>query len=200
MLNLPARIYSQAIWDTIKYRTKEYRDCYHFETQMEYPATINEYSANMLRRVAFYFQPRVVAEIGTYIGRSTMALAQGMGHGEIHTCDTGPQLLSEKRWKEEVLTGVFLHQYHATSTVMFGQLTKPVDLFFFDGRIQEADLPLIANLSVPECVYLFDDFEGIEKGVANALLAQQLGGILVLPEPGQTLAMLTKTKIGLTRQ
>lgn len=198
MLEIPARIYSQAIWDTIKYRTKEYRDIYSFDTQMEYPATINEYSANMLRRVAFYFQPRVVAEIGTYIGRSTLAMASGMGHGEIHTCDTGPELFKHDQWE-----GVFIKQYHAISTEMLKAIDKqarPVDMFFFDGRIQQEDLTLIAKLSVPECVYLFDDFEGIEKGVANALLAQQLGGILVLPEPGQTLAMMTRTKIGLTRQ
>ena len=195
MLEIPARIYSQAVWDTIKYRTKEYRDIYRFDTQMEYPATVNEYSANMLRRIAFYFQPRVVAEVGTYIGRSTLALASGMGSGEIHTCDTGPQLCKHDKWE-----GVFIHHYHALSTDMLKAITKPVDLFFFDGRIQQPDLELIAKLAVPECVFLFDDFEGIEKGVANALLAQQLGGILVLPERGETLAMMTRTKIGLTRQ
>jgi predicted O-methyltransferase YrrM len=195
MLEIPARIYSQAIWDTIKYRTKEYRDIYAFDTQMEYPATINEYSANMLRRLAFYFQPRVVAEVGTYIGRSTTALATGMGHGEIHTCDTGPQL-----FKAESVDGVFIKKYHAISTEMLKAIDKPVDLFFFDGRIQPDDLPLIKALAVPECVFLFDDFEGVEKGVANVMLAQQLGGILVLPEPGQTLAMMLRTKIGMTRQ
>ena len=195
MLDIPSRIYSKAIWETIKYRTKEYRDIYSFDTQMEYPGTVGEYTANMLRRLAFYFQPRVVVEVGTYIGRSTHAIAEGMGHGEIHTCDTGPGLLADDSWK-----GVFIHKYHSISTEMLKVIDKPVDLFFFDGRIQPADMEFIKKLAVPECLYLFDDFEGIEKGVCNALMLQPLGGILVLPEEGQTLGMMLRTKMGFSRQ
>jgi hypothetical protein len=57
---------------------------------------------------------------------------------------------------------------------MFSELwhTKKllVDLFFFDGRIQVHDLPLILSMSHKGTVYVFDDYEyteRFEKGMIN---------------------------------
>jgi predicted O-methyltransferase YrrM len=198
MISIPARIYSPIIWETIRYRTKEYRDFFHFDTLMEHPATIGEHTANMLRRIAFFLKPTVVVEIGTYIGRSTLALGYGMTSGEIYTCDSDADKFPHDC--QLLLPEVYIHLHSNTvSTAMLQKLTKPADLFFFDGRIQPADVEHIARLSKPDTTFLFDDFEGVEKGVANALMIQHLGGILVYPEAGQTLGMMIR-KVGFSRQ
>ena len=76
---------------------------------------------------------------------------------------------------------------------MLREIQESVDLFFFDGRIQEEDLAEITRLSKPTTVYVFDDFLGSEKGVANI---RRLGPylsdhILITPSGGpSTLAVL----------
>ena len=49
-----------------------------------------------------------------------------------------------------------------------------VDLFFFDGSLQDSDLKYIAQLSGENTILVVDDFEGIEKGVINCLLLKNL--------------------------
>lgn len=190
---IPARIYSPMIWETIKYRTKEYTG-YKPDDVQDAPATVSRHTAHTLYLMARLFNPKVVVEIGTYIGRSASAIAQGMNDGVIHTCDTDQSRLQHLQWAY-----VGLKTYECISTEMFKKLTEPVDLFFFDGRIQPDDIEHIKRLSKPESIYLFDDFEGVEKGVANAALIQHLGGVLVYPEQGQTLGMMIR-KIGFSRQ
>ena len=49
-----------------------------------------------------------------------------------------------------------------------------VDLFFFDGSLQDSDLKYIAQLSGENTILVVDDFEGIEKGVINCMLLKNL--------------------------
>lgn len=48
-----------------------------------------------------------------------------------------------------------------------------VDLFFFDGRIQLPDLPMILKLSHSKTLYAFDDYMDNEKGTVNVELLRQ---------------------------
>lgn len=196
MISIPARIYSPMIWETIRYRTKEWPDDVSSVVMMEdAPGTVGIYTAFMLKRIARLLKPFTVAEIGTYIGRSMSALAEGMRTGDIYTCDS-----ETNRCHAVQIEDVKIHLHpKTTSTQMFAMMKSQVDLFFFDGRIQPADVEHIQRLSKPDTIYLFDDFEGVEKGVANALMIQHLGGILVYPEQGQTLGMMIR-KVGFTRQ
>jgi hypothetical protein len=61
---------------------------------------------------------------------------------------------------------------------------KKIDLFLIDGRLAPEDLPLLDALMHDKTVFVLDDFEGIEKGVANALLLRQKyqGLLLLAPE------------------
>jgi hypothetical protein len=110
----------------------------------------------LLRAVCRYYRPEVVVEVGTFIGTSTQALRASR---VIYTCDRDNDCVPST---ERVLTHPF-----RTSTEMLREIQEPVDLFFFDGRIQDADIPEILRLSHPRTVFVFDDCNGNEKGVIN---------------------------------
>lgn len=44
------------------------------------------------------------------------------------------------------------------------------DLYFVDGRLAADDIALMTTLGADRAIILLDDFEGTEKGVANALI------------------------------
>ena len=59
-----------------------------------------------------------------------------------------------------------------------------IDFLFIDGRISMQDCEILAQILSEDCIILLDDFEGVEKGVSNALLLRGLlkGHILLQPE------------------
>jgi predicted O-methyltransferase YrrM len=50
---------------------------------------------------------------------------------------------------------------------MLKKLSGEFDLIFLDGRISDDELTSIENLISQKTIIIFDDFEGIEKGVMN---------------------------------
>jgi hypothetical protein len=129
-------------------------------------------SSVSLALLSNYFRPKIVAEVGTFIGRSTYSLAlgpslSGQKAPTIHTCDFSNDIrINFDSTLEEVV------QYpKKSSTEMFqALLDKKIfpDVFLLDGRVQEADIPLLMNLRAENAVFILDDFEGTEKGVYNA--------------------------------
>jgi predicted O-methyltransferase YrrM len=116
--------------------------------------------------------PGVVIEVGTFIGRSTRAMALAMSQCElpsstIYTCDYSNNLEIPSEEK------VTIEQFKQTSsTEMFQTLIArdvKADLVFLDGRLGDTDAKLLASLVKANTIYLLDDFEGIEKGVCNSL-------------------------------
>lgn len=115
----------------------------------------------LLRALCNWRKPKVVVEIGTFIGKSTVALQGDV----IYTCDRDNDCLPST---DRIRT----HPYQ-TSTEMLSKLVAEgvkVDLFFFDGRLADEDIPLVHALSRPDTVYAFDDYyQGpTGKGMANA--------------------------------
>ena len=146
-------------------------------------------TAVYLRALSRFYRPKVVVEVGTFIGTSTHALrASEM----LYTCDRSNDCLPAS-------AGVRTHPY-ATSTDMLRSIAGPVDLFFFDGRLQPHDLVEIDRLSHPHTVYAFDDYVGGEKGMVNvAILApRRPRHLVVTPTPGaaHTLAFMAPTHGG----
>lgn len=146
-----------------------------------------------LQGVAQHFQPRVVAEVGTFIGRSTAAMASVMPKGGvIYTCDASNAITLPELSPEVTVTQF----QRMTSTQMFERLIadqRQVDLFYIDGRVAPEDLKLIPELMHPRTAFVLDDFEGVEKGVSNAMiLLQHLGPgyLLVYPRKGGKTAMI----------
>jgi hypothetical protein len=163
----------------------------HQRFPQETAGSISKSAIIKLYLLARYFRPRVVAEVGTFIGRSTLALGEGGGAGlsALHTCDFSfdafgvpDGFIADFKSAEKI-------HYHAktASTEMFramlNQHRGKVDCFFLDGRLSGEDIEYIKELRHAESVFIIDDFEGVEKGVSNALLLRQTFQDLVLIRP-----------------
>ena len=151
-----------------------------------------------LTATAYYFAPKVIAEVGTFIGRSASAIAQGCAYAQtkpvIHTCDLSNDIdLSDAMpfsWGESELV-----QYRKqSSTQMFKSLADAktqVDWLHLDGRLTDEDMALLPRIVHDRTLYTLDDFEGLEKGVANAQrLLHTLGNVahfLIYPPEQDTL-------------
>ncbi len=119
-----------------------------------------------------YFKPKTVAEVGTFIGKSTFAMACAMdlvhqGGGLIDTCDFSNKI------NLDFATQTRVRQYPMqSSTDMFSAMVaekRKCDVLLLDGRLQNEDFPLLSSVLGPDTVILLDDFEGTEKGVINAI-------------------------------
>lgn len=129
--------------------------------------------AYLLYLVTKFFNAQKVIEVGTFIGRSTLAMAMGIDakrySGEIHTCDSSNNIKIPYKGTTSIV------QYpKQTSTDMFKQLTSTFDFIFLDGRVQPDDLKLLPSLIHKNTVIALDDFEGIEKGVINLINLKKL--------------------------
>ena len=157
--------------------------------------TLTEAEQAELRAITEYFKPSVIAEVGTYIGRSTRALAKGMKKGQVYTCDASNDIKIGDTY------GVWIEQYpKKTSTQMFQDLLqreiKP-DLFYIDGRLSEEDCTLMAQLN-PDAVVVLDDFEGVEKGAFNAMILLATAynqSLLVYPRQNGKTALIVPYKM-----
>jgi hypothetical protein len=166
--------------------------------------TINLEDAFCLFDLVSYFNPKGLAEVGTFIGRSTIAMSYAAEvNTVIHTCDASNDVKLPTFGKAKI------RQYpRKTSTQMFEELItqkfKP-DLFYIDGRLKSDDVALMAKLN-RNAVILLDDFEGVEKGVSNAqllLLSSEFSGhMLIYPRTphGKTAVMLPISMLQLTTQ
>ena len=117
-------------------------------------------------------RPRVVVEVGTYIGRSTKAMALAMDFNStlnamIFTCDASNEL----EIIPEGATRIAQFKRVGSTDMLRALVSEKIqtELVFLDGRISDADALLLSQLATPNTLYLLDDFEGIEKGVCNAL-------------------------------
>lgn len=139
--------------------------------------TIPFESAAYLRAICRFYEPKVIVEIGTFIGTSTHALKAGR---VLYTCDRDNDCVP---LTESIVT----HPYQ-TSTQMLREIQEKVDLFFFDGRLVKEDLQHIERLSHPGTVYVFDDYVEKAKGMANVqMLASYMPGhTLITPSEGRS--------------
>jgi len=162
------------------------------EIEARFPSRTGSISLQSIKTVwllARYFQPGVIVEVGTYIGRSTLAMARGAGDSlrGIFTCD-----MSFDTWKPPTAEDASKIQYFGktSSTDMMKALVgrTQVDMFLLDGRLQNEDLQLISSLRHDRSVFLIDDFEGVEKGVDNALKLRNAFPDLMLLAPPATLS------------
>lgn len=62
-----------------------------------------------------------------------------------------------------------------------------IDTFFIDGRLNNVDIDKISSLKTVDAIFILDDFDGVEKGVLNAVLLRQAFTDLVLVRPRSNL-------------
>ncbi len=140
--------------------------------QAEYnTGSINHSSAFVLYSLCNYFQPSTIAEVGTFVGKSTLSMAraiEGTPNAQIHTCDFSNAI------ELDLQTTVNIVQHKKkSSTQMFTSMKDSglkVDLLAIDGRLTREDLTLIQAITYDQTIVTMDDFEGIEKGIYNAIL------------------------------
>ena len=65
-----------------------------------------------------------------------------------------------------------------------------LDFVFLDGRIAAGDATYLLEIMSPKAVIVLDDYEGVEKGVANAMLFANSKRIFVAPEAGSRMAVM----------
>jgi len=154
--------------------------------------------------IASYFKPKILAEVGTFIGRSTYALAVGSGSDAlIYTCDASNDIPLPDMPTD---SATVIRNPRSSSVEMFNRMladgyANRIDLFFIDGRLTEADLILINKLSHERTVLVLDDFEGIEKGVDNAMLLGNQSHLLIYPRTeGKTALLIPVALLQLTAQ
>jgi predicted O-methyltransferase YrrM len=148
--------------------------------------TIPFESAAYLRALTRFYPVDVAVEIGTFIGTSTHAIN---AKRVVYTCDQSNDCVPSTYESEP---NILTHPYQS-STQMLTQIQEPVDLFFFDGRVQKDDLPHIRRLMKPTTVFVVDDYVQGEKGVANVerLAPHLTNHMLFTPDPGpSTLAVI----------
>jgi hypothetical protein len=138
--------------------------------------TISPKSALWLYFLTRYFNPSIIAEVGTFIGTSGLSMVKGVDSNkssvQLYSCDMSNSIdiPYEGQSKVEVFK-------KSGSTQMFNQLKEREiipDMFHIDGRLNQEDFPLLVDLKVTDSIILLDDFEGIEKGVANAFAVSTL--------------------------
>lgn len=198
---------SELVWSKLPYvhrpLGRQFEELDRLRSQADYnTGSIGDEEAADLQHIVSHFQPKVVAEVGTFIGRSTAAMASCMTGGVIHTCDASNAIALP-----ELNPDVQVVQYpRKSSTEMFESLISAkakVDLFYIDGRLIPKDTRLVWELAHDKTVIVLDDFEGVEKGVANAmLLLQQFPNhALVYPRDiGKTAILMPATLLQFTAQ
>lgn len=144
------------------------------------------------------FARATVFEVGTYIGRSTAALALGMADagvagGRVYTCDVSNDFVMDTGpYRVEIVPAPRTGSTAALQRVVSDRRT--VDLFHLDGRVAPADCALMAQLAHAGTIIALDDFEGVEKGVINAVQLKQTaafaGHALIHPPPQAVLGAL----------
>ena len=227
-LKISETTFSESVWKAILFNMYSFgvqpaglKESFLVAEQKRSAAEFNTGSIRLstylaLYAVALYFSPKYVAEVGTFIGKSTAALMYGASNSIVYTCDASNNISIDP------VSNCTLHQFPMkTSTQMLTEISSrniKLDFLFIDGRISIQDLDIIARSNGKNILLAFDDFEGVEKGVANVLLCRQQeffnDYLLVPPCPneigskffgedlsGSTLALLIpRDMVSITRQ
>ncbi len=132
--------------------------------------SISSTTAWLLFSITLYFKPKIILEIGSFIGKSTFSMAIAADFNltecscDIFCCDYSNEI------KFPNLTKTKIKQFHKTSsTNMFKKIDTnlSIDLIHVDGRLENEDFELIKERINHNTFFIIDDFEGNEKGVAN---------------------------------
>ena len=155
--------------------------------------TISEAACLYLLALTNRIRPKTVIEVGTFIGTSSTVMS--LFADRIYTCDKSNDCFPGT-------ARIVCHPFTGSKRMLTGLRGRLVeaDLFFFDGRISDDEIPSIRALSHATTVYAFDDFEGEEKGVINVkkLMPQlALGSHVLITPPTSVYGLDSKTTIAL---
>jgi len=152
-----------------------------------------------LYKLVKFFKPQTIAEVGTFIGVSTRVMREAISSAAIYTCDASNNIEISPTKDSK------LFQYPLkTSSEMFKDLVEKevkADLIYLDGRLGQDDFEPLTKIVTDKTVFVLDDFEGIEKGVTNAMMLEAPNRVLIYPREGRkTAASIPITLIQLVPQ
>jgi predicted O-methyltransferase YrrM len=186
-LQIGRRRFSELFWNIVDEKVENYphttiTDVISTQQSLRVDADYNTGSlgyddAIELYKLVRFFAPTVIAEVGTFIGVSTTVMSFAAPLKKIYTCDMLNHITLDIH--RDVI------QYHKqTSTQMFKDLAErevKVDLVYLDGRLSPDDFEPLSKITHDKTVFVLDDFEGIEKGIANALMLEHPSRVLIYP-------------------
>lgn len=161
--------FSRLFWDIVFSNIDELRPDYEqllsvlrevngLRSEADYQTgTIGPATACCLYFCARYFGPSYVAEVGTFIGRSTLSMAMALDHAgiagaEISTCDVSNDI--DIHWAGQTK----IRQFKRCSSVqMFESLTS-IDFLFVDGRLSSEDFTVLKTKTSSNTMVVLDDF------------------------------------------
>jgi predicted O-methyltransferase YrrM len=139
-----------------------------------------------LYKVVRFFQPKVIAEVGTFIGVSTMVMDLATPDtAAIYTCDMSNNINLN-------MTANIIQYPKTASHDMFKDIAErgaKIDLVYLDGRLGPEDVEPLNKIIHERTVFVLDDFEGIEKGVINAMMLESPTRTLIYPREGRKTAI-----------
>jgi len=131
--------------------------------------------------ISYLAAPRNIAEVGTYIGNSSTAIAYGacISGNLIHlvTCDKKICAMNPIEGLN-IPEGNYIESMQCSSTKMFEKLASVnicLDMLFVDGILLDEDMPLLSKLLKPQTVIVLDDCVNDEKGHLNLNLFKRSG-------------------------
>lgn len=143
----------------------------NLRTQSSYnTGSISSTTAWLLFSVVLFFKPKLILEVGSFIGKSTFSMALSAdnyiheGNCKIYCCDYSNEIHFPNLTKTEII------QFHKTSsTKMLKELDSldVIDFIHLDGRLENEDCSMLQKKINEDTVFMLDDFEGNEKGVVN---------------------------------
>lgn len=191
--------------DSLEWARHEIEDIIRDQEEHREKASYNTGSisygdAEDLYLITRYFKPYNIAEVGTFIGTSTVTMRHAFNGCTIYTCDVSNKICVSPGDQN------IKHFYRTPSHKMFEELAKlgadqAMDMVYLDGRLTEEDIKPLAKIVYDATIYVFDDFEGTEKGVANAMMLDRPNYALIYPREGhKTAALIPYSRIEFARQ
>lgn len=139
-----------------------------------------------LYKAVKFFQPKAIAEVGTFIGVSTRTMAEAAPGAMIYTCDVSNNITVSN---DDILTSQFPKTPSHEMFKFLADKDRKIDLVYLDGRLGNDDVEPLSKIVHDKTVFVLDDFEGVEKGVANAMMLESPGRVLVYPREGRKTAI-----------
>jgi predicted O-methyltransferase YrrM len=135
--------------------------------------------SQLLFRIARYFQPATIIELGTSLGITTSYLACANRSASVHTIEGARTVASiaERNFKQLDLNNIRLNvgNFDETLPALLKEITKP-DLIFIDGNHQEKPTLNYFNLLLDrahnDTIIVFDDIhwsKGMETAWGNII-------------------------------
>lgn len=116
-----------------------------------------------LYQVITHFKPKVIVEIGTWIGTTAYVMSQAQMDcdidGRIYTCDQHKQFTYWDEYDN-------IKYYNVWSYDFLKKIKEPIDFVFADGRLFEKDCKKLAKMYRGKKVFVTHD-KGLRKGKNN---------------------------------